>query len=84
MKHDHAAFVGAGHNQAGCLICTATDRAGLIERVAADLWESRQTGDDFIPWSGASDYWKRPFRQMAETAIDSLAGSSACIADISG
>ena len=41
--------------------------AELIERVAMDLWASR----DERRWEEAGD-WQRRFRQLAETAIDSL------------
>lgn len=74
MMHDHP-VAGSGHNQAGCRLCTATDRAGLIEQLAADLWESRRTGHvDDRPWEDAGEYWHHSFRRLAMAAIDSLEG----------
>ena len=66
MMHDHP-VAGAGHNQR-CALCTSTDEQGLIERLAADLWESR----DDRPWAECGTSWQHIFRQFAETAIDSL------------
>lgn len=74
MKHDHSAFAGAGHNRAGCLLCTSTDREGLIEKLAVDLWESRQV-DTYVAWADAGAYWQQGFRELAETAVASLSSS---------
>lgn len=74
MKHDHAAF-GIGHNQGGCRICGCTDREGLIELLAAELWESRQEYDRFIPWTDAGEYWHHAFRSFARTAVKALESS---------
>lgn len=59
-----------------CRVCTTNDREALIEQVAADLWESRRHGtlDDF-PWEKAGGYWQRIYRELGETAVDSLAGA---------
>ncbi len=56
-----------------CRLYTANDRAALIETVAADLWESRRHGtlDDW-PWEQAGRYWQPIYRELAETAIESL------------
>lgn len=70
MKHDHSAF-GIGHNQGGCRICGCTDRVGLIEQLAAELWESRQR-DDYVAWAEAGELWHKAFRELAETAVDRL------------
>lgn len=77
MKHDHAAFAGIGHNQGACRLCGCTDRDGLIERLAAELWDSRQI-HDYVPWEQAGELWHKGFRELAETAIDSLSASPAC------
>ena len=71
MKHDHFAFAGVGHNQAGCLLCTSTDREGLIEKLAAELWESRQV-DAYVAWADAGPFWQMGFRELAETAVRGL------------
>jgi len=71
MKHDHAAF-GIGHNS-GCRLCSCTDREGLVEQLAADLWESRRI-DDIPGWEDAGEYWHHAFRGFARAALDSLGG----------
>lgn len=50
------------------------ERPGRADRDgAADLWESRRHGtlDDW-PWDQAGSYWQPVFRELAETAIESL------------
>jgi hypothetical protein len=57
-----------------CRLCTANDRDGVIEQLAADLWNSRRHGTlDDHPWEQAGDYWQRMFRELAVTAVGSLA-----------
>ena len=51
-----------------CRLCTANDVDGVIEHVAARLWESR----DERPWDDAGPYWQRIFRELAATATASL------------
>lgn len=68
---------GIGHNRP-CLLCGSSEHLGLIERVAADLWESRRTGHlDDRPWAEAGEYWQRIFRGFAESAIESIRGHQA-------
>ena len=56
-----------------CRLCTANNRAALIETVSADLWESRRHGTlDDRPWNQAGSYWQRVYRELGETAIESL------------
>lgn len=56
-----------------CRLCTANDIDGLIEQVAEDMWESRRHGTlDDLPWAECGDYWQRTFRELAETAVESL------------
>lgn len=56
-----------------CQLCTANDREGVIETLAAELWESRRHGTlDDRAWAEAGDHWQRVFRQFAETAVDVL------------
>jgi hypothetical protein len=74
MMHDHAAF-GIGHNS-GCRLCTCTDPEGLIEQLAAELWESRQEYDRFIAWADAGEYWHHAFRGFAWTALQALSGAT--------
>jgi hypothetical protein len=51
----------------------ANNRAALIETVSADLWESRRHGTlDDRPWKQAGSYWQRVYRELSETAIESL------------
>jgi hypothetical protein len=61
-----------------CRICTANDPEALVERLAADLWETQRHGTlDDRPWEGAGEYWQRIFRAFAETAIKTLRPASA-------
>jgi hypothetical protein len=56
-----------------CRLCTANDLDGLIEDLAAELWESRRHGTlDDHPWAEAGPMWQRIFRDFAHTAIDVL------------
>lgn len=69
---NHIASVG---NMVGARwrLCTANDQDGVIEQLAADLWESRRNGHlDDRPWVTAGEYWQRTFREFAEAAVDSL------------
>ena len=55
-------------------LCTANDRDGMIAQLAGDLWNSRRQGMlDDRPWDGAGEYWQRIFRELAVTAVGSLA-----------
>jgi hypothetical protein len=73
---DHPA-AGLGHNSGGCVICTSTDRDGLVERLAEELWESRQDDTQWArSWADAGDLWHIRFRELAHTAISFLSGSS--------
>lgn len=56
-----------------CRLCAANDLDAVVERLAEDLWESRRGGtlDDW-PWAETSEYWKRTFRDFAQTAVHSL------------
>ncbi len=44
------------------------ERAALIEQVAIDLWLSR----DDHSWEDAGDHWRRIFRELATTAVQSV------------
>ena len=56
-----------------CRLCTANDRDSLVDQVAKSLWESRRHGTaDDHPFAEAGEYWQRVFRELAETAIDTL------------
>lgn len=58
-----------------CRLCSANDLDGVIEQLAADLWESRRYGTlDDRPWEEAGEHWQRVFREFAETAVKSLRG----------
>lgn len=60
-----------------CRLCTANDREGVIEQLAADLWNSRRHGTlDDRAWPEAGSYWQRIFREFAETAVQSMQGHS--------
>jgi hypothetical protein len=60
-----------------CRLCAANDRDAVIEKLAADLWESRRHGTlDDRPWSEAGPHWQNIFRQLAQTAVESLMTSS--------
>ncbi len=64
---------GIGHNRPCALCDGGGDPEGLIEQVAADLWESRRHGTlcDW-PWEDAGDQWQHIYRGFAETAISSI------------
>lgn len=69
MMHDHPT-AGVGHNSAGCAVCTAIDREGLVERLAEELWESRQDDTQWArSWADAGELWNIRFRELARTAI---------------
>lgn len=53
-----------GHNRPPL---SEEERAELIERVAADLWHSR----DDRSWEQAGDSWRQIFRAHVTTAIES-------------
>ncbi|MES2339617.1 MAG: hypothetical protein V4537_16115 [Pseudomonadota bacterium] len=74
MKHDHqfdTTIEGAAGGR--CRLCSANDLDGVIEKLAADLWESRRHGtlDDW-PWVDAGPQWQQTFREFAATAVASL------------
>lgn len=61
-----------GH-EARCRICTANDLGALIDSLAEDLWESRRHGSmNDLPWERAGSHWQKIFRELAETAIETL------------
>ena len=54
-----------------CRLCTANDIDGIIEDVAAELWESRRHGTlDDRPWPDAGAMWQTVFRDFAATAVN--------------
>lgn len=58
-----------------CRLCSTNDREALIEHVAERLWESRRHGtlDDW-EWIDAGGYWQPVYRELAKTAVETLAG----------
>ena len=49
------------------------ERAALIERVAAAMWESRrQAGDP--PWTEAPIFWRERFVELATVAVREVLG----------
>ncbi len=54
-----------GHNRP---LESEEERAALIEQVAIDLWLSR----DDHSWEDAGDHWRRIFRELATTAVQSV------------
>ena len=78
MIHDHPVVgVGVGHNTAGCALCTSTDHAGLVKRLAEELWESRQDDTQWARrWADAGELWHIRFRELARTAIGLLSGAA--------
>lgn len=76
VEHRHD-FPSIGHNRP-CPICGGGETETLVEQVAADLWNSRRYGTlDDRPWEAAGDYWQHTFRELAETAIGSIARQAA-------
>jgi len=74
--HDRPS-AGVGHNSAGCVLCTSIDHAGLVERLAEELWESRQDDTQWARrWADAGELWHIRFRELARTAIDMLSGAA--------
>lgn len=61
---DDATTPPIGHNRPPL---SEEERAELIERVAEDLWLSR----DDRSWEEAGDQWRHIFRQLVTTTIDS-------------
>lgn len=56
-----------------CRICTANDLDGLIEHVAAELWESRRHGTlDDRAWAEAGAYWQTIYRELGTTAVEAM------------
>ena len=47
-----------------CRLCTANDPNGVVERIAARLWESRYER----AWDDAGEYCQRIFRKLASAA----------------
>jgi len=67
--HDHPT-VGIGHNSTACALCTSTDHAGLVERLAEELWESRQDDTQWArSWADAGELWHIRSRELARTAV---------------
>ncbi len=71
MLDNRVAGPGIGHNGGGCRVCERDDHDALIEHVAQALWSSREP-DGGWAWEAAGNHWHRIFRQLAETAIESL------------
>lgn len=72
MIHDHP-VAGAGHNSAGCVLCTSTNRDGFVERLAEELWESRQDDTQWARcWADAGELWHIHFRELARTSLEFL------------
>lgn len=55
-----------------CRLCTANDIEALRDQLAEELWESRRHGFDHHSFADAGPYWRRVFRELAETAIGRL------------
>ena len=56
-----------------CRLCTANDVEGMIEDVAAELWEHRRHGTlDDRPWDDAGAMWQSVFREFAGTAVNAI------------
>jgi hypothetical protein len=56
-----------------CRLCTTNDRDGLVESLAADLWDTRRRGSlDDRAWEQAGPYWQGIFRELAQSAVVSL------------
>lgn len=47
-------------------------RDELIERVAADMWESRRDVDGVPAWADAGGFWQARFRELAAVAVRSV------------
>ena len=58
--------------QVRCRACTTNDRAALIDSVAADMWEVRRHQHEAPPFPDCGPYWQTVFRELAETAINSV------------
>lgn len=64
---------GLGHNSAGCAVCTAIDREGLVERLAEEPWENQRDDTQWTRrWADAGELWHIRFRELARTAIGFL------------
>lgn len=68
------ADVSGGADARRCRLCTANDHDGLIEHVAAAMWERRRHGTlDDRPWPEAGPYWQSMFRDLAGEAVNAMA-----------
>lgn len=55
-----------------CQLCGTDDRAGTVEHVAEQLWESRRSIGIDPPWPDAGEYWQQQFRELASAAVAAL------------
>jgi hypothetical protein len=76
MMHDHSvAARGIGDNGAPCRLCDGEDEEALALSLAAALWDSRQTGDEWDrTWDEAGSTWQYHFLTMARVALGHLRG----------
>jgi len=61
----------------GCRICTANDRAALVEDVARAMWDTQKSTspvDEWRPWDQAGPYWHTMMRRFAEATVAALTG----------
>jgi DNA-directed RNA polymerase len=55
---------------ARCRICSANDRAALIEEIAAEIWDSSRDPEiDNRSWADAGATWQRAMRRHAERVL---------------
>jgi hypothetical protein len=55
-----------------CRLCTTNDIEGLIDELAAEMWDSRRDRDMDPSWPDAPPYWHRAMREFAEATLKML------------
>ena len=58
-----------------CRICSANDKAALVEDIAQAMWGTQRSSDpadEWQPWEQAGAYWQRVMRQFAEATVKTL------------
>ena len=55
-----------------CRLCTTNDRDGLVEQLAAEMWDRHRDRELMGSWEEASEHWHRTMRDFARATLDML------------
>jgi len=55
-----------------CRLCTTNDKEGLVEELAAEMWDSRRDYHIDPAWEDAGPYWQTVFREFAQATVAML------------